>query len=184
MSATQPIGLAPVPTSIENPEAWEAIARETESRTGLPTVVTPELIRGMIAGAVPLLFAADGSRNSGLLRGTFADPVVAQCGRNAGNLMGEQPISTKVTLIGVHLVGGHAVVRARVTVDVRTAEGDRTVSRQFWDLQLGGQVTVGKPGCPNCGAPIGTGELICGHCHADVRSVIEIPLVVSRLELY
>ena len=38
--------------------------------------------------------------------------------------------------------------------------------------------------CPNCGAPIARGELVCEHCRADVRSVVTVPLVVSRLELY
>ena len=55
---------------------------------------------------------------------------------------------------------------------------------QVWDLQLGTQVTIGQPQCPNCGAPLARGELICGHCHADVRSIVEAPIAVSRLELY
>jgi NMD protein affecting ribosome stability and mRNA decay len=43
---------------------------------------------------------------------------------------------------------------------------------------------VGQQTCPNCGAPIGNGELVCGYCRTDVRSLVEVPLVVSRLELY
>jgi len=184
MSVTDSPSVASIPASIENSEAWESIAASVETRTGLPAVATAEMIAGMIAGAVALLFAADATGTPGLLRGTFADRLVAQCAHNRGNLMGEEPLSALITLIGVHMMDGHAVVRVRLTISVRTTEGAHSVNRQFWDLQLGGQVTVAQPTCPNCGAPIGTGELICGHCRADVRSVADVPVVVSRLEIY
>ena len=54
----------------------------------------------------------------------------------------------------------------------------------FWDLQVGGRATVAPSVCPNCGAPIARGELICTHCQTDVRSVVDTALLVSRVELY
>jgi zinc-ribbon domain len=118
-----------------------------------------------------------------LLRGTFGDPVVAQCGRNLGQCSGARPTSVAVHLVGSRLADGHPVVRAHLVIQVSGSDGSPGVTGQFRDLQLGGQVT-GQPTCPNCGAPVGDGELICSHCHADVRSVIDAPIVVSRLELY
>ncbi len=184
MTATEQLQVSPIPVSIDNVGAWEEIAKQIASESGLPTMITPELIVGMIGSAVPLLFAADAAKNANLLRGIFADPLIAQCQRNVGGLLGEQPISAVVNLVGAHMLDGHPTLRAHVAVQVQGADGNGSVSRQLWDLQLGAEVTVGQPKCPNCGAPIAEGALICGHCRADVRSVVKTPIVVSRLELY
>ncbi len=184
MTTTDQLQVAPIPTTIDNAEEWDAIAQQIASESGLPTVVTPELVRGMIGSAVPLLFGADAAKDMNLLRGTFADPVIAQCERNAGCLQGEKPISATIHLVGSHMVNGHPALRARLSAQVQGIDGDQSINRQFWDLQLGAQVTVGQLQCPNCGAPIAKGALICEHCRTDVRSVVETPLAVIRLELY
>lgn len=183
MSTTE-AQVTPVPASIDNPDDWEMLAAQITASTAMPTVLTPGLIADTIGTAVPLLFAADATRNVDLLRGTFADGVVAQCLRNAGYLMGAQPVKVAVRLVGAHVVDGHPVVRAHLAVQTRDADGDPGAQNQFWDLESDGQVTVGKSTCPNCGAPLGAGELVCSHCHTDVRSVADAPLVVGRLELY
>jgi hypothetical protein len=184
MTPTEQLQLIPIPASIDNLANWGEIAKQIASESGLPTEVTPELITGMLASAVPLLFEADAAKDMGPLRGTFTDLVIAQCQRNAGALMGEQPVSVVIDLVGAHIADGHPVLRARLLIQVQGGGGGQSVNRQFWDLQLGAQVTVGQSQCPNCGAPIGRGELICGHCGTDVRSVAKVPLVVSRLEIY
>jgi hypothetical protein len=184
MSATEQRQIAPVPASIDNPGDWEVLANQITINTATPTVVTPEMIVGMIGSAVPLLFAADAARNPNLLRGTFSDPVVAQCQRNTGELMNAQPATVVVHLVGSRVVDGHPVVRAHLSIQAQDRDGNASAHHQFWDLQFGGQVTTGQLNCPNCGAPIGEGELICGHCHTDVRRVVDVPIVVSRLELY
>jgi uncharacterized Zn finger protein (UPF0148 family) len=76
------------------------------------------------------------------------------------------------------------VLRVHLAIVAEYDQGARRVVSQFWDLQLGAQATVAQPSCPNCGAPLAQGELICAHCGTDVRSVVEVPLLVSRLELY
>jgi hypothetical protein len=184
MTTAEQLKVAPIPATIANPGEWEAIATQIASESGLPTQVTPELLVGMISSAVPLLFEADAAKDMDLLRGTFSDPVIAQCERNAGCLLGEHPTSVVIDLVGAHMVEGHATLRARLPIQVNGSDGSPSVNSQFWDLQLGAQVTVGQPLCPNCGAPIAQGALICEHCRADVRSVVTVPLVVSRLELY
>jgi ribosomal protein S27AE len=184
MSATGQLQVAPVPATIDNAADWQTLADQITVGTGMPTVVTPEMILGMLGSAVPLLFAADTALNLNLLRGTFSDPVVAQCTRNAGTLAGALPTAVAVHLAGSRVVDGHPVVRAHLSIQANDPHGNPTTCRQFWDLQFGGQVTVSQPSCPNCGAPVGEGELICGHCHADVRSVVDVPIVVSRLDLY
>ena len=184
MSATGELPVALVPASIDNPGDWEALANQIKAATAIPTVVNPEMIGKMIGSAAPLLFAADAARNPNLLRGTFSDPVVAQCQRNAGMLGDVKPVAVVVHLVGSRIVDGHPVVRAHLSIQAHDANGNASAQHQFWDLQFGAQVTVGQPNCPNCGAPIGPGELICGHCHTDVRSVVDVPIVVSRLDLY
>jgi ribosomal protein S27AE len=184
MSTTEQLKIAPVPASIDNPGDWEVLAKQITVGTGMPTVVTLEMIVGMIRSAVPLLFAADATRNPNLLRGTFSDSVVAQCLRNSGELTDLQPVTVVVHLVGSRVVDGHPSVRAHLSIQAQSPNGNPSANNQFWDLQIGGQVTVSQPNCPNCGAPIGKGELICGHCHTDVRSVVDVPIVVSRLDLY
>ena len=184
MSSTQELRIGPIAASIDNPEDWEVLASQITAGTGMPTAITPEMIIGMIRSAVPLLFAADAARDANLLRGTFSDAVVAQCMRNTGELMDAQPTTAAVHLVASRVVDGHPVVRAHLSIDTRSGNGTPPTQNQFWDLQFGGQVTVGQLDCPNCGAPIGAGELICGHCHTDVRGVVDVPIVVTRLDLY
>jgi hypothetical protein len=184
MTSAGQLQVSPIPTSIDNVEDWEEIARQIASESGLPTVLTPESVLGTIGSAVSLLFEADAAKDMNLLRGTFTDPMIAQCQRNAGCLLSMRPTSAVVHLVGAHMAGGHPALRAHLSIQVQGVDGNQCVNSQFWDLQLGAQVTVGQSQCPNCGAPIATGELICEHCRTDVRSVVESPLVVSRLELY
>jgi hypothetical protein len=184
MTTAQELKISPVPASIANPGEWEAIAKQVAAESGLPTQVTPELLAGMVGSAVPLLFESDAARDADLLRGTFSDSVVAQCQRNSGCLLGETPMSVVINLIGAHMAEAHPTVRVRLPIQVKSADGSESVNSQFWDLELGAEVTVGQATCPNCGAPIAQGALICEHCRADVRSVVKAPLVVSRLEMY
>jgi hypothetical protein len=185
MAPAEQVTLAPIPVSIENVGDWEQFAQQIAAATGLPTIVTPELLSGVLASAVPLLFEADAARDMSRLRGTFADAVLAQCQRNAGSLEGTRPLSVAVRLAGTpHRPDGHPVLRVHLAIVAEDGEGARRVVSQFWDLQLGAEATVGQPSCSNCGAPLSQGELICGHCGTDVRSVVEVPVLVSRLELY
>jgi hypothetical protein len=184
MNTAEQLQIAPIPSTIDNLDDWQVIAQQIATGSGLPTTITPEIVAEMIGGAVPLLFKADAAKDMNLLRGTFTDHVVAQCQLNAGSFLGEQPISAVVHLVGAHMEDGHPVLRAHVVIELQRAEGGRTVNRQFWDLTLGAQVTVGQRACPNCGAPVNDGELICSHCQTDVRTAVDVPAVVSRLELY
>jgi hypothetical protein len=184
VTAVEQLQVAPVPASIANPEGWREIAEQIASESGLPTQVTPELMTGMIASAVPLLFEADAAGDMSVLRGTFTDAVIAQRRHTAGCFAGERPSAATIELIGAHMAAGHPTIRAHVSIQTRTGDGTQTVNNQFWDLQLDAQVTVGRPSCPNCGAPVAAGHLICEHCQADLRSVVKVPLAVSRLELY
>jgi hypothetical protein len=178
------LGVQAIPVTISNPDEWDAISRQLGSETGLPTQLRPESIAAMLGGAVPLLFAADAAGDMNPLRGTFADPVIAQCQRNAGCLRSAVAESATFDLIGAPVVSGHPALRAHLTVAVRNADGNAAAQRQSWDLEPNGSATVGQATCPNCGAPIPDGALICGHCHSDVRHVVSAALIVSRLELY
>jgi hypothetical protein len=184
VSTTGQLQVAPIPATIDNVADWPQFAAQVESLAGAPPAVAPELIAGMLGSAVPLLFEADASANAGLLRGTFADSVIAQCERNPGNLMGERPLSVTAHLVGARMQDAHPLLRTHLLIAVKTAAGADGANSQFWDLQLGAQLTVGQATCPNCGAPIPQGQLICSHCGFDVRSVVQVPLVVARLELY
>jgi hypothetical protein len=184
VSTTGQLQIAPIPVTLDNGDEWPAFEQQISSISGLPTVVTPELVTAMVGSALPMLFSADAAGDASVLRGTFSDPVVAQCQRNVGNFMGEQPISAVVHLVGARMEADHPLLRAHLVVSVTTAEGSEGLNNQFWDLQLGGEVTVGQPTCPNCGGPIPQGQLICAHCGADVRSVVNVPLVVAKIEAY
>jgi hypothetical protein len=180
--------LAPIAVSIENAGDWGQFAAQLTAATGVPTVATPELLSATIASAVPLLFEADAARAASRLRGTFADAVIAQCQRNAGALEGARPLSVSMRLVGTpHTGDARAALRVHLAIAITDAAGApcaQRLSSQFWDLELGGEATVGEVNCPNCGAPLARGELLCGHCGADARSVVAVPLLVSRLELY
>ena len=182
MSASEQQQVSPIPASPENPQEWPEIAARIASLAGVPTTVTPDMLNAMVGSAVALLYAADASRDMGLLRGTFADPVIAQCERNAGCLQGERPTSAMIKLVGVRAVDAHPTLRVHLSIEV--TGGTQSVRGQVWDIEVGASATVGRPNCPNCGAPLPTGTLTCGHCGSDVRTVVNVPLLVRRLELY
>src|ERR1039458_6254791 len=103
MTTAEQLQLSPISASIDNVEDWKEISQQIASMAGLPTVVTPELVSGMIGSAVTLLFEADGAKDMDLLRGTFTDLVIAQCQRNAGGLQDGKPISAVAHLVGAHM---------------------------------------------------------------------------------
>ena len=142
MTTTGQLQISPIPVVIDNVADWAGIAREIASESGVPTVVTPELFVGMSGSAVALLFEADAANDMNLLRGTFADPVIAQCQRNCGCLQGEKPTSATVKLIGAHAVDGHPTMRARFAIQVHWAADDRTVNTQFWQKWVPGASAV------------------------------------------
>jgi ribosomal protein S27AE len=180
----QQLQLAPIPASIDNPGDWDAIAGEVTHETGLPLAVSPDELLAMIGSAVPLLVAAQAAGDASVLRGTFADPVLAQCQRNHAALLTGTPDTVLVHLVGARIVSDQPVVRVHIVIHGADSTGTPTADRQFWDIQLGGDVTVGQQTCPNCGAPVEPGELVCDHCRSDVRTTVEVPLLVTRLELY
>jgi hypothetical protein len=179
------VSVAPIPASIHNPQQWQSIAAALTRETGTAPAVTPESLTGLVGRAVPALFAADAAKDVSGLRGLFTDQVIAQCMRTAGGLGGGRPHS-----VSVHLVGAppgdrtHPVIRAHVTIGVRDAEGRELVERQFWDFQLGAQVTVAASGCEGCGAPVQAGDVFCPYCGHDLRGVAAAPLAVCALKLY
>jgi hypothetical protein len=152
--------------------------------SGEPSTLNVELVAATVASAVPMLFAADASGNMDLLRGTFTPTVIAQCQRNAGSLNGDAPLSVTLHLVGTPMNEGARVLRVHLLVDTRSPDGSQHGTSQFWDFTFNAQVTVGQTTCPNCGAPLSGGQLVCDHCHTDVRRTVEAPLVVNRLELY
>jgi hypothetical protein len=180
----QQLQLAPVPATIDNPGDWAVIAQQVTEETGLPLALTPEALLAMIGSAVPLLVAAQTAGDAAVLRGTFADPVVAQCQRNHVAFLTGTPDTAVVHLVGARTACDRPVLRVHVVLHGADATGVPSVDRQFWDIQLGGSVTMGQQICPSCGAPVDPGELVCGHCRSDVRTTVEVPLVVTRLELY
>lgn len=177
-------GLAPIPVTVENPDLWKELATQLSTAEGMPTRLTLETLCGMVGSAVPLQFAADASGSADLLRGTFSDQVVAQAQRNAGRLQASRPESATVRLVGVPIRNGRPELRIHVTVAALTPEGERVAFGEFWDFSPDNLATVSTARCPSCGAPLGVGQLICAHCHADARTVVTVPLAVSRMELY
>src|SRR5271170_1575735 len=109
MTSASTLQVAPIPVSLENAGEWSAIAAQIASEAGLPTQVTPEMLTGMIASAVALLFKADSAKDTAILRGTFAEAVIAQCQRYAGCLRAQLPLSASLNLVGARMVEGHPV---------------------------------------------------------------------------
>jgi hypothetical protein len=181
MSTTQ---LTPVTGSFDNREDWDAVTQRITQVTGMPLTVSPDDLLAMISSGVALMFEAQTSANANLLRGTLAAPVVAQCRVNIDGLLSGRPQSVVVHLAAGRVVDGRGVVRAHLEIHGVHPDGTPSIDRHFWDLQLGAEVTVAQTTCPNCGAPVAGGELVCTHCGTDVRTVTPVPAVVTRLELY
>jgi hypothetical protein len=174
----------PVSGSIDNPGDWDAVTQRITQASGMPLALSPDELLAFVSSGVALVFEAQTSGDMNLLRGVFAAPVVGQCTMNADGLLGGRPRSVVVHLAAGRVADGHGIVRAHLEIHGERPDGTPSLDRQFWDLQIGAQVTVAQAACPNCGAPVGGGALICGHCGADVRSVVDAPAVVTRLELY
>ncbi len=173
-----------IPVSLDNEGDWGEIAGRLSREGGAPTQVTEEMLTQMLGGAIPLLFAADGARRYDLLRGTFQEPVIAQCERNAGCLEGQTPVSATVHLIGVPPGEEPPTLRVHLVIQTAQTNGEEAHIGQSWELECGAETAVGQASCPNCGAPVEGGALVCGHCGHDVRSIVTVPLTVGHLEIY
>jgi hypothetical protein len=176
--------LATVPVVLDNPGDWNDIATQLAAASNTAGAVTPDLLATTVGSAVPILFAADRTGDPDMLRGTFGDQVIAQRHQNVGSFNGDTPVSVTLHLIGAPTREGSPVIRVHLLIATQATDGSNTVNSQFWDFAVDSQVVVGRTTCPNCGAPLPEGQLVCGHCHTDVRQVVSAPLVVSRLELY
>lgn len=176
--------LATVSVDLDNPEDWDDIVQELAAVSSISGALTPELLTMTVGSAVPILFAADSSGDADILRGTFADQVITQRRGHPGSLNGDTPVSVTLHLVGAPAHEGKPAIRVHLLIATRSADGGSGANSQFWDFTIDTQVVVGQASCPNCGAPIPEGRLVCDHCHTDVRQVVSAPLVVSRLELY
>jgi hypothetical protein len=175
----------PITASIENPQDWASISATLAHGSGTPPAITPDSLAAVVGRAVPALFAADASRDTAGLRGLFTDQVIAQCLRTMGCLGGARPRSASVHLVGqLPSTAGHPVIRAHVMIDVRDAEGREIVERQFWDFQLGAQLTVAASACESCGGPVRAGDVFCVYCGHDLRGLAAVPLAVCALKFY
>jgi hypothetical protein len=184
MTTPKSLQLTTLPVTVDNPDDWGEIERRIAAETGTAPAITPDVLAMTVGSAVPMLFAADGSGDADMLRGTFSDQVLTQRRNQLGSLGGEVPVSVTLHLVGAPSHDGHAVIRAHVVVATRSPDGSSETTGMFWDLSVDTQVVVGQSSCPNCGAPLAAGCLVCDHCHTDVRQVTNAPLVVTRLEMY
>ena len=176
--------LTTVPVTVDNPDDWGDISTHLAAESGSGGAITAEVVAEMVGSAVPMLFAADASGDTDMLRGTFSDQILVQRRNQAGSFNGDTPVSATVHLVGSPTHDGQSAIRAHVMVATTSTDGGSAATGMFWDLTVDTTVVVGQSSCPNCGAPLAAGCLVCEHCHADVRQVISAPLVVSRLELY
>jgi zinc-ribbon domain len=174
---------AALPVSVENPETWNEISRAITERTGLPPVTDLASVLGFVGASIRLVFEAENAQRPDTLRASFAEPVIAQLIRHGGGFIGSTPSAADVNLVGVPGSSGPPAVRLRIRITAANPAGQPSYLEQFWDVQMGGgTVTVGATTCPNCGAPLADGAIVCSYCRADTRSAQNVPLLVVKLE--
>ena len=179
---------AAIPTSLDNPEEWDEIVRAITSETGLAPTITPAAITALVGSALPLLFQVDVSDLSPL-RGTFSNEAIAERAHGSSSFQGIRPSSAVVHLVGAP-PGDDArpLLRIHLAISSQGADGQASVTRQFWDLAISAQASAAAPpppsSCSNCGAPLTQGQLFCSHCGTDMRSAVAATLTVVKLQLY
>ncbi len=184
MTYADPGELTAIPTTVENPGEWSQIYQELSAAHGVPPAVTVDAIAAMVGSALPIFFHADATRGIDIMRGTFSNQVIAQCGAHLGCLGGARPTSALVRLIGAPARRDPPVLRVRVVARTVTPEGNDGTNSQFWDIEFDSETVVSKGACPNCGAPLAAGQLVCSYCHRDARTKVQVPLLVNRVQIY
>ena len=177
-------GLSAIPIEVENPDEWSEIYRELSAMHGVPPALTLDAVTALVASAVPILFHADATHSVDVMRGTFSNQVIAQCGAHLGCLLGVTPTSALLRLIGAPARRVPPVLRVRIIARTIAPQGHDVKISQFWDIEFDSETTVSMGTCPNCGAPLAAGQLVCSHCHSDARAKVEVPLLVNRLQIY
>jgi hypothetical protein len=176
-------GGAAVPTTVDNPADWGDITAAITRRTGTPPSVGLESLCRFVGDAVALLVDADKTGTFEELRRSFSPQVVAQLAAHPGDYAGCRPRAVRLTLIGAPHRDGDPVVRVRVRIELADAHDGGVESDQFWDVQMKATPEHTAPDvCPNCGAPLGAGALVCGFCRAEPGPSSATPLLVARLE--
>jgi len=181
-----PSPVAPVAIAVANPAHWADVATAFERQTGVPLNVNVEYLEAFVATAVPALFLADATGQYGLLRGFMLDLVVAQCERNRGILEGASAQGVSLFVVGIpHDEPEPGVpIRLKLGISATSRTGLSKAVEQFWDVSVNQTATISLVKCPDCGAPLAPGELVCHYCHVSTAQVVVHPLLVSRLRLY
>ena len=189
-----------IPVSCDNPQDWAPIVSEVQA-SGFEISMTPRAITELVAIAVPAVFAADATGNYQGLHTFFADDVVAELHRypdGYGNWSPGPPPSTWWACRPCTPPARWSCAsgcgsppsrqrRAGTGPGPRSAPGaapDPTVFGAFWDISQGQSVTLSRPTCPQCGAPVEMGSLRCRYCGGDVRMATQVPLLVTRVQRY
>jgi hypothetical protein len=180
---SSPLG-AGIPVTTENAQDWPDIASDIEKRSGTPPTADLSVVERFMGDCIALLSEADRAHNPELLRGSFADELVGRLLRLTVPACGWTAVAAHLVLIGAPAGVERAVLRIRANVQARDQDGDEpSVHEQFWDLAFGDlTATVATTNCPNCGAPLTQGVLVCPYCHTDTRATAHVPLQVVRLQ--
>jgi hypothetical protein len=171
-----------IPVVIDNLADWTDMAKVLASDLSVQSTITPELITQFVGSAVKVLFSIGSIEQIGLARGVVSDHVLNQFEHLIGQLSGT-PVAVTVHLVSTPEDGDHYEVR--IHVGVRVNGGNAEVVWMVWDLMTDAAVAVAPSTCPNCGAPLENGVLICPFCHASVLpTAARSPLQITRLETY
>jgi ribosomal protein S27AE len=185
------------PVYCDNPAEWDTIVARIRA-AGHQVSMTPAGVTALVSAGVAAMFAADATGQFDGLHAMFADPIVANLARRAGEFHGAHPQSVTIHLIGPPQ--GHDPNEVRLRIRLSISAGMTippgaspsapppppapTNYEQFWDISQGQQITVNRPNCPNCGAPTSADSSVCRFCGADVRDVTRAVVSVVEVQLY
>jgi hypothetical protein len=178
--------LPQVPVTCENPEEWGPInaSRPALASGGNVPTMTLEGVQQLVSVGVPAMFAADATGDFSTLPGLFSDGAIGVLSINRGTFAGKRPHTVTVRLVGYpHDHAAEPHLRIHVQIEMADSAG-QDAEGQFWDIAQNVVTTTTKPVCPSCGAPTEPGAVVCRFCGADVRSVSNSPLMISKLQLY
>lgn len=170
-----------VPLTVDNPGDWASLAAKMGAEVGLPTHATREAVTNFVQHAASVLFVADASHNIDLLRSIFEEGVVESYRNLFGQFANATPQAYAVHLISSVPDNNRPDIRILVTISYQRSGADR-VSKMFWDLVFDTTLRVAAARCPNCGAAVEAGGLICTYCQHELSTTVAAAVAVSRVQ--
>ncbi len=153
----------------------------------LPQEISLESVKLFVSTMVPQMYSCMINHDFRSLLNSFSQEAVEALKFLSAHYVGNEPNLVEVNLVGLtpdQANKDFMELRIHLTVHAADSDGSPVILQQFWDVSGNHSFEGSLSQCPNCGAPVEAGTIVCKYCHSDLRSESTATIFVSRVQSY